>query len=401
MMTFVAGILPILIVISFIVTIHELGHYGMARLFKTKIEKFSVGFGKVLWSRTDKHGVKWCLSAIPLGGYVKFSGDESLTSMSPDTKALAASRHSITQREGAGAEKAYFHFKPLYQRALIVFAGPAANFLLAIVLFSGVLMSVGLPQSSTLIGRIEAGSPADKAGLKVDDEILSLDGRRVDSFQDVRQLVMLRSDTDVIMGIRREGQPLDLKVRIGRTQIASSQGGEPYRVGYLGIGSKLGATSLKRYNPIEALIEGNRMTWGFLDTNLTYIGRIFTGQDKPDQLSGLIGMTQASGEIAVASTERSGNFADKSLLLIINLVMFSALISVGVGFINLLPIPVLDGGHLLFYAVEAVTQKPVNAAIQDLSFRIGLASLLGLMLFAAYNDLKRSGLFGAIGRLFS
>lgn len=400
-MVFLAGIIPILIVISFIVTIHELGHFSVARLFNTKVERFSVGFGPILLSKTDKHGVQWCLSAIPLGGYVKFAGDDTISSMSPDRETLEKARIAITARHGEGAEQQYFHFKPLWQRALIILAGPVSNFVLAIFIFSMVLMTIGGSVVKPVIDSVAAGSPAEKAGFRIGDEITSIDGRSVKSFGEIQPLIMLRANSDVLISIKRGSEILTLKPHTLQRKINSGLDNQTMNSGYLGIGSYGKSYRHIVYSPIDAIIEGNRMTWGFLDTNLTYIGRIFSGKEKADQISGLIGMTQASGQIAVASSKEDISFGNKVLLMSYRFLMISALISVGVGFINLVPIPMLDGGHLLFYAIEAVTQKPVNAAIQDISYRIGIASLLGLMLFAAFNDLSRNGAFKAIGSLFS
>jgi regulator of sigma E protease len=384
-MSYVAGLVGFLILISFIVTIHELGHYGVARLFGTKMDRFSVGLGKVLWSRRDKRGVEWALSAIPLGGYVKFSGDENLSSMSPDANALAAAKEIIEARDGVGAHKAYFHFKPIWQRFLIVLAGPMANFILAIVLFSGLLMGIGLPRIAPVVGGVKAGTPAEAAGFRKGDVIQSVDGRSVNDFTEIMQVVSLRADTPIKITFSRDHTPMTVTVTPYRDFDVID--GRKVEIGRIGINIPREYV-YKHYNPIEAVVEANRMTWSFVDTNLTYIGRIFIGKENASQISGVIGMTQNAGKMTESALTSEGTLLDKSLRLVISFITYGALISVGVGVLNLLPLPVLDGGHLMFYLYEAVARKPVSAPIQELSFRIGLASLLGLMLFAAYNDIS-------------
>jgi regulator of sigma E protease len=399
-MQFFVGILPLLILISVIVTIHELGHFSVARLFKTKIERFSVGFGPKLLARTDKNGVEWCLSAIPLGGYVKFAGDEHVSSMSPDARELDAARTAIVAKEGEGAEKAYFHFKPVWQRMLIVAAGPFANFVLAIVLFAGVLMFIGKGQTPASVVSVEPNSPAAAAGFKPGDLITEIDGRAVENHQDARTLILMRADSAINITVLRDGAPVVLNATPARTELEVGSGDHRIKAGRLGI-EMGGDMRWQRFAPHTALVEGAKMTWQVLDTNVTYIGRIFAGKESGDQLSGILGMTKGTGDIASETMKVEAPAADRVILLVINLVTLAAVISVGIGFLNLLPVPVLDGGHLLFYTYEAVMQKPLNSAIQGYGYRLGLVTLLGLMLFATWNDLNQLGVVKFFGGLFS
>ncbi len=399
-MQFFVGILPLLILISVIVTIHELGHFSVARLFKTKIERFSVGFGPKLLARTDKNGVEWCLSAIPLGGYVKFAGDEHVSSMSPDARELDAARTAIVAKEGEGAEKAYFHFKPVWQRMLIVAAGPFANFVLAIVLFAGVLMFIGKGQTPASVVSVEPNSPAAAAGFKPGDLITEIDGRAVENHQDARTLILMRADSAINITVLRDGAPVVLNATPARTELEVGFGDHRIKAGRLGI-EMGGDMRWQRFAPHTALVEGAKMTWQVLDTNVTYIGRIFAGKESGDQLSGILGMTKGTGDIASETMKVEAPAADRVILLVINLVTLAAVISVGIGFLNLLPVPVLDGGHLLFYTYEAVMQKPLNSAIQGYGYRLGLVTLLGLMLFATWNDLNQLGVVKFFGGLFS
>ncbi|ESQ78146.1 RIP metalloprotease [Asticcacaulis sp. YBE204] len=399
-MTILLGIPTFLLLISLIVTIHELGHFSVARLFKTKIERFSVGFGPILWSRRDKNGVLWCLSALPLGGYVKFAGDEHVSSMSPDEKELQEARLAIAQREGAGAEKAYFHFKPVWQRFLIVLAGPMANFALSIVIFAVVFMIVGKGMSpGTVMGFSEANGPGVRGGLKVNDRIVRIDGRAIKSSEDVIMLITMRGDEPTRIDLVRDGQPVSLVITPERRLISKPTDPVPTYAGRLAV--QIGDGKPRALWPHEALWLGTQKTWNVLDTTLTYIGRIFTGKENGDQLSGIIGMTKATGDMTAAAASVK---ADPALVVAnwaFTMLQFAGFISIGIGFVNLLPIPVLDGGHLVFYTYEAIARKPLNATIQGLGYRFGLVALLGLMLFATWNDLNRTGFNRFIVGLFS
>jgi len=398
-MTFLLGIIPFLLVISLIVTFHELGHFSVARLFKTKVDRFSVGFGPVIWSRRDKNGVLWCISALPLGGYVKFSGDEHVSSMSPDAEELQKAKLSITQREGAGAEKAYFHFKPVWQRFLIVAAGPAANFILAIVIFSGILMTFGEIIRPPVVEQVEPGGAAEAAGFRPGDRLMAVDGRSVDTFQDAARLISVRANQETRFDIDRGGKSISLTAVPARVLISGPNEAPTYG-GRMGL--YFGDNPIRKtYWPHEAVIEGTRMTVDVLDTTLTYIGRIFTGKENGDQLSGIIGMTKTTGDLTAEVSRIKATPGQIALSWAFTMLQMAAVVSVGIGFINLLPVPILDGGHLAFYTYEAIARRPLNASIQGFGYRVGLMALLGLMLFATWNDLNRTGLMKFFGGLFS
>lgn len=399
-MSFLYGLVPFLLVISIIVTIHELGHYGVARLFNTRIETFSVGFGKVLWKRTDKHGVVWAISAIPLGGYVKFAGDENIASMMPHPEELDAARASITEREGAEAVNGYFHFKPLWQRFLIILAGPMANFILAIFVFSSLSLIFGEVTIQPKIVEIEQSSPAEKAGLKVGDVITAIDGKPTRTMDDVILNVSLRADTTVRIDIIRNDTPQFVEATLARAILDTGDPNQKIKGGKLGI--KMGGDPVvKRLNPFEALTSGTRNTWKVLDTNLTYISRIFKGKEDGSQMSGILGMTKAAGDIAEGVANSGGNIWQKMVMTFVYYLNMIAFISVGVGFINLVPIPPLDGGHLLFYGYQSITGKTVHAAVQNVVFRVAIVLVFGLMLFAFWNDFNNTGLASFFKGLFS
>ena len=392
-------IVPFLLVLTFIVTIHELGHFWVARAFKVKIDRFSIGFGKTIVSRTDKHGVEWRIAWLPLGGYVKFSGDLDVTGV-PDREGLEALREQIVAEQGPGAERAYYHFKPIWQRALVVLAGPVANFILAIAIFSAMAMAVGETiLIKPRVGSIEAGSPAAEAGFQVGDLILEADGRSIRRWDELAQHVMMRADQPVVFDVERGAERIELTATPGGREVVNEVDQSTVRLGYLGLGASRaeGDIVIHRYSPPEALVEGVRQTGGVLDASITYLGRIFTGRENGDQLSGPIGIARASGAIAGQAVDSAQGFGDAVGRVFLSLLYLAGLLSVAVGFFNLLPVPVLDGGHLVFYAYEAVARRPLNAQIQEAGLRVGLALLVGLMLFATWNDLNKLNLFAFLG----
>ncbi len=401
MLNLLIGVVPLLLIISIIVTIHELGHYGVARLFKTRVERFSVGFGKILLRKRDKNGVEWCLSALPLGGYVKFLGDANVTSMMPGPEELEASRQHILATEGPAAIKDYLHFKPLWQRFLIVLAGPVANFILAIVLFALIFLINGYRVPSPVIGLVEANSPGAEAGLLAKDRIVAINGEAIDDWHDVRIAILLSADTPMRMTVERAGQTLDLTATPRRQRLDTGNPDQNVRAGYMGI-ANTGAMVTIPLNPLQAVGMGAVQTWKVLDTSLTYIGRIFTGKENGSMLSGPIGMTQAAGDLTAEVTRTDVPLPLILYGLFISYMSLMAAISVGVGFLNLLPVPMLDGGHLLFYAYQAITKKTISAPIQEAAARVAIVFVLGLMLFAAWNDINHNtGIARFIGGLFS
>ncbi|HYD29157.1 M50 family metallopeptidase [Brevundimonas sp.] len=392
-------IVPFLLVLTFIVTIHELGHFLVARAFGVKIDRFSIGFGKTIVGRTDRHGTEWRIAWLPLGGYVKFSGDLDASSV-PDQAGLAELRQRVIAEHGPGAERDYFHFKPIWQRALIVAAGPAANFLLALVLLTALFMALGELIAPPRVGLVTPGSPAAEAGFQRGDMIRTVNGRAVDESADVTEIVILSANDPVRFTVDRAGQVVSLvatPVRqveqnaiAGRVQVARiGLRMEPLRSDY----------RYRRLNPFEAAGKATERIGAVLTSTVTYLGRIFAGKESGDLLNGPLGIAKAAGGITQQSAAASSDPGLSALNVLINLVQFAALVSIGIGFVNLLPIPVLDGGHLLFYGYEAVARRPVPARVQEVGYRVGLALLAGLMLFATWNDLQKNGLFTFLGGL--
>ena len=393
-------VVPFLLVLTFIVTVHELGHFLMARAFGVKIDRFSIGFGKALFNRTDKHGVEWRVAWLPLGGYVKFSGDLDASSV-PDQAGLDELRQRVIAEHGPGAERDYFHFKPIWQRALIVAAGPAANFILALALLTVLFSVTGEGTSAPRVAAVEAGTPAAAAGFQPRDMILSINGRPVRDGAEVTRIVMLSANDPLDFVVDRDGQRLTLTATpqrrlendelAGRVRIA--------RVGLAIAPLTRADVSYRRLNPLQAAGKSVETIGTTVSTTFGYIGRIFMGKESGDLLNGPLGIAKAAGGVTQQAVDANPDPAAMAINLLLTFLSFSALVSIGIGIVNLLPIPVLDGGHLLFYGYEAVARRPVPARVQDVGYRVGLALLAGLMLFATWNDLQKLSLFKFLGGL--
>ncbi|MGC1304894.1 MAG: M50 family metallopeptidase [Caulobacteraceae bacterium] len=395
-------VVPFVFVLTLVVTIHELGHFWVARLLGVSVDRFSIGFGRAIAHWTDRSGVEWRIGWIPLGGYVRFRGDADASSSVPDGDSLADLRRRIILEQGVGAEKRYFHFKPVWVRALVVLAGPVANFVLSIALFAVLLGAVGETVVAPRAGKIEPGSPAAHAGFRTGDLIVSANDHRVSDFIDFRQFVALRSDEPIRFTVERGGRPVVLLATPERRTETDAVTGVS-RLGYLGIWASQDPhdISRRRYPPLEALGKGVQRTWGIVDTTVVYLGRLATGRESGDQLGGPLRIASTADAVAKAGSYGAPNLGMRLVGGFVALLSLAAVVSVGIGFMNLLPIPVLDGGHLLFYAYEAVARRPMAARIQGLGYRLGLALLLGFMLFATWNDLQRLNLFKIFGSLFS
>lgn len=399
--TILLYIIPFLLVIGVVITVHELGHFLAAKAVGTKIDRFAIGFGRSIASWTDKSGVEWRLGWLPVGGYVRFAGDENAASI-PDANDLAEMRRKLIDQGRAADIPRYFHFKPIWQRAFIVAAGPMANFLLAIAVFAILLMAFGEPVSSTRVDSVVPGSPAEQAGFRKGDVIVSVDGRKVESFQSLTDKIILSSDTPLNFVVRRGARDIGIVATPRRGPIVD-QLGKTHMLGKLGVGheNRPGDVTVRRYNFPQAVAGGVDHTVNTITRTVVYIGRLIGGREKADQLAGPIGMAQLSGDLAkraAAESPDAGTFVANGLLTMFQLI---GVISVGIGFMNLLPVPVLDGGHLVFYAYEAVARRPLAAKVQAAGYRVGLALVLSLMLFATWNDLQRLRVFNLFGGLFS
>jgi len=389
---------PFLFVLTLIVTVHELGHFLVARSFGVAIDSFSLGFGPALVSWRDRGGVVWRIGWVPLGGYVKFAGDENAASV-PDAEDLAELRRAIIASQGPAAVRRYYHFKPIWQRALIAAAGPAANFLLAIGLFAIVLGTVGRPIEPARVGTVVPGSAAAAAGLRPGDLIVSVDGHALAAFDELAAMVRSHPGVPLTLSVRR-GEANLILVATPTREMIKDELGRSAPGGKLGVASDptaSGGRLRQHYGPIEAIGAGAAMSWDVLKLTIEALGEMIQGHISPSNLSGPLGIAQATHAVAKAGAAGAHGLGDEIIGVAANLLSFTAFISVNIGFMNLMPIPVLDGGHLLFYAYEAVARRPVAAAVQAVGFRVGLALLLGLMLFATTNDLLRSSFFHFLG----
>lgn len=361
----VGYVVPFLFVLTIIVFFHELGHFLVARWCGVKVDAFSIGFGKELIGRTDSHGTRWKLSAIPLGGYVKFAGDENAASV-PDRAAIAA----MSDEE----RRTSFAAKPVWQRAAVVVAGPVANFLLAIAIFAVLLSVYGRPVTEARVDGLEPGGAAATAGFEIGDVIVAIDGQPIDSFGGVQRVVSTSAGETLAVMVERGGEKVMLSV-VPRATEMTDRFGNVQRIGVLGIRRDVsaGGITTQTYSVPESVVEGVRETWFVVDRTVDYIAKVVTGREKADQLGGTIRMAEVSGQVA-----REGMVA---------LLNLAAVFSVSIGLLNLLPVPMLDGGHLAYYAIEAVMRRPLSAKAQDVGFRIGLVLVLLLMVFATWNDI--------------
>lgn len=394
------AILALLFVLSIVVVVHELGHFWAARMFDTAIERFSVGFGKPIIHWRDKHGVQWQIAQLPLGGYVRFAGDDNAASV-PDQNDLNNLRKEVVTAEGEAALKRYFQFKPLWQRAIIVAAGPIANFILAIALFAVLAVSFGVISVEPKVAIRNANGAGAVAGIQDGDVIRRMDGVTIRDFGDLVNFTRAHVGAPVQVVVERAGAPVTLTATPVLEQMDDKISGR-IKVGSLGLQTHPDARIERlRLNPVEAVAYGGRTTWMVLSTTVTYLGRVITGKMPADQIGSLLGIGNTAGKVAQSGAEGAPNAAWGLLGSVVALLGLAGFVSVSVGFMNLLPLPVLDGGHLVFYAYEAVARRPLPARIQAVSYRLGLALLVGFMLFATWNDLQRLRVFNFLGGLFS
>ena len=361
-------IVGFLLVLGPLVTVHELGHYLVGRWFGVGADAFSIGFGKELTGWTDKRGTRWKISAIPLGGYVQFKGDMNPASM-PD--ADMGDGASDEEREGS------FHHAALWKRALIVFAGPATNILVTLAIFASFNLVYGKYEASNKVGGFPEISAGREAGLKVGDEIRAIDGEQIANFGEITQRVIMHPGKTVDLLVERNGLERVISVTIGDFE-ETDRFGNASRIGRIGIYS--GDPTITPVGPVEALTMSVDQSLELVDMMVTGIGQILVGDRSVKELGGPIKIAKYSGE--------------QLSLGIQSFVSFAALISLNLAFINLLPIPALDGGHLAFYAAEAVRRKPVGPRGQELAYRTGVALVLALMLFVTINDIVSLPFFG-------
>lgn len=356
MSAFLAVLYPLsfLIVLSLVVIVHEFGHFWAARLSGVKVEEFSLGFGRILWSHQDKKGTVWKVCLIPLGGYVKMFGDADASSSAPDEAAK-----EFTEEE----KKVSFPHQSLWIKAFISVAGPAMNYIFAIVLLTIFLSIFGMVVVPAVISEVSKGSAAEAAGILKNDRILSINGEKINEFADVRRFVQLHNVLDIV--VLREGKEIPLTARL-----SSENGGA-----VLGVQAMMSQEHFKSVSVPQAFVESVKEAWEITEDTLIILKRILLGQRSADDMRGPLGIAEASGDAA-----RGG---------VISFVLFLIQVSIGIGLVNLLPVPVLDGGHLLFYAAEGILRRPISEKVQMIALNIGVGLLICLLILTSWNDIVR------------
>ncbi len=369
---FLFTILAFLLVIGPLIFVHELGHYFVGRWFGVKAEAFSIGFGREVLGWSDRRGTRWKVGWLPLGGYVRFKGDMNPAS-TPSKEWLALPPEEREQT---------FQAKPVWQRFLIVLAGPLTNFLVAILIYIGLFASYGQPQTPPVIAAVQEGSAAEEAGLRPGDRIRSIDGSEIRRFEDIATYVGIRPAQPMQFEYERQGRVLTLTAIPKAIEFEDGFGNKA-RIGRLGIGP--GGVEVARLAPHEVVGAALGQTVNTVKMMVVTLGQVVGGERSVKEMGGPLKIAQYSGQQASLGW--------------LDFVLFLSLISINLGFINLLPIPLLDGGHLLFYAIEGVRRKPLRPEAQEWAFRTGLAVLLALMIFVTLNDLASFGLFSKLGGL--
>jgi len=364
---FTGTVLPFLFVLTIVVFFHELGHFLVARWNGVKVTTFAVGFGPELLGFNDRHNTRWKLCAIPLGGYVKFFGDDDPSSK-PDFDRLQ--QMSDVEREGA------FEHKAVWRRALIVVAGPVANFLLAIVIYSGLFMIHDDVKIAPVIGKVFSNSSAEASGFMVDDRILSIDGQKIETFSQISNATNMGAGAEMKFVLLRDGKEIKISA-IPRITERVDQFGNKFKVQLIGFSSKAGAENITvtTLGPVDAFVKAVSRTWLVTKRTLYFIADLVRGRQDASELRGPLGIGQVTSQVATLG--------------IAQLLSLAGVISISIGLMNLFPIPMLDGGHLVFYAIEAVRGRALSPKTMDMAFKFGMLCVLSLMIFATTNDISR------------
>ena len=382
------GVASFVTVLSVVVFVHEYGHFQVARWFKVKVDSFSIGFGPELLAFTSKAGIRWRLGALPLGGYVKFTGDKDEAS-TPDFSLPPADKSS-----------GLLHAQPVGVRAAVVAAGPAANFVFAIFIFAMFYGILGETVQRPVISGVQDGGAAAQAGLRAGDEVVAINGAKIDDFKDLQNTIMVSGGQEVRLSVLRGTEILPL-VATPKIVARETPFGDMETQGLLGIETQFTEKTVefRRYNPIEAVWRACEQTWTVINTQINFITALVRGGMSAGHLSGPLGIGQIAGKVTENGIEGAGPDAGPLKVaqsVATSLIQLMAVLSISIGFMNLLPLPVLDGGHLVFYAAEALRGKPVPEKVQEVSFKIGLACILSLFVFATFQDLDRAGLFNML-----
>ncbi len=394
------SIIAFIALLTIIVFFHEFGHFSMARAVGVRVDVFSIGFGKPLVKWVDRKGTEWRIAPWPLGGYVKFFGDASPASNASE-EVIEETGPATTQFPAPGEEAAVkgltpeekavcFHFKPVWARALVVAAGPMANFVLATAIFWVLLMSLGELVTEPRVATVTPDSAAEEAGFEPGDLLLSVNGKKLERFSDLRMTTQLSSGETLIIVVDRNGERLTLEATPRRQEIDDAFGNK-VETGVLGIAASRTASRSVRYGPLPALGEAAGKVVDILTGTVKFLSRLLVGKEDTRQLGGPVKMAQYAGQSALSGFSGDGvdvSFGDRLRVSLINFINLAAIVSVSIGFLNLLPIPVLDGGHLMYYAYESVAGKPLGPRVQAFGFKVGIILLASFMLFVTWNDVS-------------
>lgn len=398
------SVVAFLILLSIIVFFHEYGHFSTARMLGIRVDVFSIGFGKPLLRWVDKKGTEWRIALLPLGGFVKFFGDLNAASQTPAEATDDKNAPMTTQFPRPGQEDEVatgmtaeeravcFHFKPVWARAAVVAAGPIANFVLAVAIFAALFWAIGRTTVDPVISEVTTASAAAEAGFEPGDKIVAVNGKPISKFSDVQDLVLLSGGDPMRVEVERRGEIRELIVTPRRVEGEDRYGNKIERW-LLGLASDPKAYSFEKYGPLGALREGVKEVGRILSVTVRFLGKIIAGKEDARQLGGPIKMAQYAGQSVMSGFDETtyNNPPDFWTMVKVSLVDFislAAVVSVSIGFLNLLPVPVLDGGHLLYYGYEAIAGKPLGVRAQAIGFRLGVVLLASLMIFVTWNDIN-------------
>ena len=359
-------VVPFVVVLGILVFVHELGHFAVARMCGVKVDVFSIGFGKELWGRRDKQGTYWKIAAVPLGGYCQFLGDDDASSAG-DGKASELSEEE---------KKFTFQYQSPAKKLVIALAGPVSNYLFAILIFAGIFFFLGKINFPPVVGEVFENSAAAKAGIVANDRILTINGNKIDSFDDIRKEVDLTVGNEVVVELLRDGRKIRLQFPLIEMEVPEANG-EMTKRPMLGVKSvNVIELDHEKLSLPQSLKEAFMEAWNVTEATLRGVGQMITGKRSGEEIGGIIRIAEMSGDIS----KQNG---------ILDLVVFMALLSINLGLINLFPIPVLDGGHIVVYLAEIAVGKEINTQIKDALFKVGFSLIIALMIFATWNDFVR------------
>lgn len=359
-------VVPFVVVLGILVFVHELGHFAVARMCGVKVDVFSIGFGKELWGRRDRQGTYWKIAAVPLGGYCQFLGDDDASSAG-DGKASELSEEE---------KKFTFQYQSPAKKLVIALAGPMSNYLFAILIFAGIFFFLGKINFPPVVGEVFENSAAAKAGIVANDRILTINGNKIDSFDDIRKEVDLTVGNEVVVELLRDGREIRLQFPLTEMEVPEANG-EMTKRPMLGVKSvNVIELDHEKLSLPQSLKEAFLEAWNVTEATLRGVGQMITGKRSGEEIGGIIRIAEMSGDIS----KQNG---------ILDLVVFMALLSINLGLINLFPIPVLDGGHIVIYLAEIAVGKEINTQIKDALFKVGFSLIIALMIFATWNDFVR------------